>query len=101
MVLYNITVNVQHDVEEEWITWMQAHHIPDVMGTGFFKEYRFYRLLLEDQSGGTNYSLQFFAEEMKDINQYLEVHAPALRASHENRFKNKQASFRSLLEEVK
>ena len=80
---------------------MKTKHIPDVMETGLFKEYKFLRLLIEDDSGGTNYSIQFFAEEMSQINQYLELHAPALRTSHENRFKNKQTSFRTLLEEVK
>ena len=100
MILYNITVNVQKDVEQKWVDWMKDTHIPEVMDTGFFKEFRFYRLLMEDDSGGTNFSIQFFAENMDELEQYLEDHAPRLRDDHQKQFKDQQVSFRSLLEEV-
>ena len=101
MILYNVTTNIQQEVEKDWVHWMKTHHIPDVMSTGLFKEFKFFRLLVQDDSGGTNYSTQFYADTMEDLNQYLDQHAPRLRADHESRFKNKQVSFRTLLEEVK
>ncbi|MEQ9302638.1 MAG: DUF4286 family protein, partial [Marinoscillum sp.] len=36
MILYNITVNVQEGVQEDWLNWMKAVHIPEVMQTGCF-----------------------------------------------------------------
>ena len=45
MILYNIAVNIQDEVETEWVQWMQSNHIPDVMATSFFNDYRFYRIL--------------------------------------------------------
>ena len=35
MILYNVTVNIDTDVEEDWIEWMKETHIPEVMKTGF------------------------------------------------------------------
>ena len=100
MILYNITVNVQKEVEQRWVQWMKDTHIPEVMDTGFFIEFRFYRLLMEDSSGGTNFSIQFFVESMDKLNQYLENHAPRLQEDHQKQFKEQQVSFRSILEEV-
>ena len=36
MIVYNVTVNIDADVQERWIEWMKEVHIPDVMATGLF-----------------------------------------------------------------
>ena len=38
MILYNITVNIDHDIHQEWLVWMKDIHIPDVLSTGLFIE---------------------------------------------------------------
>ena len=38
MIIYNVTVNIEDDVHEDWITWMKTTHIPEVMSTGYFLE---------------------------------------------------------------
>ncbi len=39
MILYNVTVGIDSDVEQEWIHWMLEEHIPKVMGTKMFISY--------------------------------------------------------------
>jgi hypothetical protein len=46
MLLYNVTVNVELGVHAEWLAWMKAVHIPEVMATGIFKSHRICNLLL-------------------------------------------------------
>ena len=36
MVLYNVTINIDYAVHDEWLDWMKNVHIPDVMNTGLF-----------------------------------------------------------------
>ncbi len=100
MILYNITVNVTSDIEQDFISWMKSTHIPEVLGTGLFVKHRFYRLLHESEDGSVNYSVQFFTETMDKMMEYERNHAPALRTKTRERYQDKAVSFRSLLETI-
>lgn len=100
MILYNITVNVTSDIEQDFISWMKSTHIPEVLATGMFVEHRFYRLLHESEDGSVNYSIQFFTETMEKMMEYERNHAPALRTKTRERYQDKAVSFRSLLETI-
>lgn len=100
MILYNITINVTSDIEQDFISWMKSTHIPEVLATGMFVEHRFYRLLHESEDGSINYSIQFFTETMEKMMEYERIHAPALRTKTRERYQDKAVSFRSLLEAI-
>ncbi|MBT0812554.1 DUF4286 family protein [Litoribacter ruber] len=100
MILYSVTVNIDTDVENEWLDWMKSEHIPDVMATGMFVEYKFYRLLHETEDGGVNYSVQYFAESIDRIQQYQTEFATKLQEEVKKRYDGKYVVFRSLLESV-
>ena len=100
MILYNVTVGIDRDVEQEWLEWMIDVHIPDVMSTGLFKSYQIYKMLSQEEEEGPSYSIQYFAEDMNHIELYLEEHAPGLIQKHMALFKNKHVAFRSLLEKI-
>jgi len=99
MILYNVTVNIDQAAEQDWVQWMKEKHIPDVMSTGLFTNYKIYRLLVESE-GGVNYSVQYFASSINKLEQYLEQHAGPLIKAHNERFKDKHVAFRSVLEEI-
>ena len=61
MIIYNVTVNVDLDVHDQWLQWMKATHLPDVMATGLFLDQRMCRVLAEDEGGGV--SMRIFAAE--------------------------------------
>jgi len=101
MVLYNVTINIDEDVEKDWIEWMKNEHIPEVMETGYFVEYRMMKMLTEspDETGKT-YATQYMAESLDEIETYLEKEAPKLQKQGIIRYGTKMAAFRSVLEEV-
>jgi uncharacterized membrane protein len=35
-IIYNVTIKVASPIEEAWLRWLKAEHIPDIMATGFF-----------------------------------------------------------------
>jgi hypothetical protein len=100
MVLYNVTVNIESVVEEEWLHWIKSIHIPKVMATGMFVESKIFKLLHDEGDGSATYSVQFFAASVKQVNEYLETHAPALVQAHMERYRNKHVAFRTLMEQV-
>lgn len=100
MLLYNVTVGIDKDVEQEWIAWMKQKHIPDVLGTGMFSSYKMYKVLHDNDDGSVSYSIQYFAPTIEHVLQYLEVFAPALVEEHRQQFKDKHVAFRTLLEEI-
>ncbi len=100
MLLYNVTVGIDKDAEEEWLTWMKTVHIPNVMNTGMFLHSRMYKVLHDQEDGTISYSIQYFARSIDEIQQYLEVFAPALVEQHRQKFQNRHVAFRTLLEEI-
>jgi hypothetical protein len=97
MYIYNVTVNISGDVHDEWLKWMREVHIPDVMKTGCFVSSRLVKVLNVDDEGHT-YSFQYTFKEMKDIERYQNQFGPALQADVKNRYADKFAAFRTLLE---
>ena len=98
MILYNVTVNIDQDVEIEWLEWMKGIHIPNVMSTGLFFDQKIFRLLNEEEA--STYSIQYFAKSLDDLNLYFKKHAPALVKEHLDKYKDKHVAFRSVLEAV-
>ena len=100
MFLYNVTVGIDKDVEQEWLQWMKDEHIPNVMDTGMFVEYRIYKVLHDQEEGSVSYSVQYFAKTINHVTLYFEKFAPALLEQHRTRFRDKHVAFMTLLEEI-
>ncbi|PRY89934.1 DUF4286 family protein [Mongoliibacter ruber] len=100
MILYNVTVNVEKGVEQEWVSWMKDVHIPDVLATGKFTENKFFRIMHDSEDGSVNYSVQYFAENIDHIMEYQKEFAPKLQQDSIDKFKDKFVVFRTLLETV-
>jgi hypothetical protein len=101
MILYNVTINIDDSIHDEWMLWMLNEHIPQVLDTGMFRNYRMFKVLTrQDEESGTTYCIQYFADTMSDYNFYIEEYAPKFRAETERKFSGKYVAFRTLLEEV-
>ena len=97
MIIYNVTLNVDQEVHEEWLNWMKETHIPDVMATGLFLDNRLCRVLVDDE-GGITYAIQYTCADMPTLERYKKDHAPRLQAETEKQFGGKFVAFRTLLE---
>lgn len=99
MILYNITYNVEKDIEADWIEWIKSVHIPKIMTTGYFSSVRLFRLLnIEDD--GTTYSIQLMTDTIEKIQDFLDISAHSLAAEHNLRYKNKHVAFQTVLQEL-
>ena len=96
MIIYNVTVNIDFDVQEDWLTYMKSTHIPDVLATNMFLEARFSRVLAEEE-GGATYSIQYLCESQEKLDEYQNKFAPALQKDHTERYAGKFVAFRTLL----
>lgn len=100
MMLYNVTVAVDKEIEQEWLEWMKTEHILDVLNTKMFVQARIYKVLHQNDEDTVSYSTQYFAESLDHIETYLDQFAPALREEANAKFKSGHVAFRTLLEEV-
>lgn len=99
MIIYNVTINIENDVREEWLNWMKTVHIPEVMATGFFLEYKICKVLIDEEQG-TTYSIQYTAANMDDMKEYQTNHSPRFQKETAARYGSKMVAFRTLLEVV-
>lgn len=95
-VIYNVTVNIDHDVKDDWLKWMKEVHIPEVLNTGLFLEAKLSKILAESE-GGESFSIQYLLNNMDDYNKYQSEHAPRLQQEHHKKWADKSVAFRTLL----
>ena len=100
MIVYNVTVNIEDDVHDEWLKWMKEKHIPDVMKTGCFMESRICKLIVNEENGTRSYSIQYTCNSMKEYDRYQKEHASCLQKEHSERYASKFVAFRTLMEVV-
>jgi hypothetical protein len=100
MLIYNVTTHVNWPFHDAWVKWMKEKHIPDVMSSGCFTEYRFVRVLEIDESEGPTYAVQYFAPTKEQYENYLQHHAPKLRNEVLVNWGDHIIGFRSLMELV-
>lgn len=99
MYIYNVTVSIDKDIEEEWIEWMKLIHIPEVLNTGCFVENKILKVITELDSGVT-YSIQYKYHEENDLINYRDKFASELQKKHSDKYKDKFVAFRTILKEV-
>jgi hypothetical protein len=95
-----MTVGIDREIEQEWIEWIRAHHIIDVLKTGLFADVKMYKVLHDEGEETVSYSIQYFAKSINDVNQYLQNFAPAIIEQHRKQFQNRHVAFQTLLEEM-
>jgi hypothetical protein len=99
MLIYNVTINIDERIADEWVRWMKTTHMPEVVATGCFVEFRLCRIFGEEQ-GGRTFAAQYHCPSMAIFEQYQKDYAPALQAKTRERYGNQFAAFRTLMEIV-
>lgn len=99
MILYNITYNIEKDIEADWLDWMRVVHIPKMMNTGYFSSVKLFRLLnIEDE--GSTFSVQLMSNTIEQIQEFLDKSAHTLANEHNLRYRNKHVAFQTVLQEL-
>lgn len=100
MIIYNVTSSVDREIATDWITWMKTEHIPALLETGLFYDYRMVKVLSHDDAETFSFAVQYFSRSMTDIEEYVKKFAPALRDDVQKRYGDRVVSYRTLLEEL-
>jgi hypothetical protein len=96
MIIYNVTISIiDPSIELDWLQWMKQVHIPDVMRTKKFSEYRLCKVLVNDE---ITYAIQYSCKDQNTLNAYLKNDAPKLMEDHSKKFKGKFGAFRTFLD---
>ena len=101
MYIYNVTINVDESIHDEWLSWMQDIHIPEVLETGNFLKAIMSQVLVKEDMGGITYSVQYTCESKELLINYYEKDAPRLRQAPFNKFGNKLGAFRTEMKIMK
>ena len=96
MYIYNVTVTLEKEIHNAWLKWMKEKHIPDVMRTGIFTENKICKLVTGEPE--ITYAIQYTFQMMEDLNKYQKEFAPIFQKEHTDKFKDKFAVFRTILE---
>ena len=97
MIIYNVTVNIDDSIHEEWLSWIK-NHIPEVLATGKFTEAKLTKVLVEEEMGGVTYSIQYRAKSGKALDNYYKFDADKLKSEGLQKFSDKMLAFRTELE---
>ena len=100
MIIYNVTVSVEESAENEWLSWMKAEHIPEVMACGIFSKAQINRVIVQADSDNT-FAIAYTCSSMKKLHQYQISFAPELQKKHNKKFGKKAVVFRTLMELIK
>ena len=97
MYIYNVTVNVDDSIHDEWLVWIKEH-IPQVLGTGKFEKATLTKVLIEEEMGGQTYSIQYRSYSREALDAYYRDDADKLRQDGLTRFAGKSVAFRTELQ---
>ena len=98
MYIYNVTINIEEAVHDEWLVWMKEIHIPEMLTTGKFTQARICKVLVEEEMGGITYSIQYSVDDKETLERYYKEDAEKMRQEGARRFGNNFVAFRTELE---
>ena len=94
MIAYEVTVEVDDGLIEPYTEFMRTRHIPAVLATGCFTLAEF------DRATETRFRQRYLADNLAELERYLERHAPGLRAEFERQFPEGTKLTREIWEEL-
>ncbi|HUH47117.1 MAG TPA: DUF4286 family protein [Arenibacter sp.] len=97
MYIYNVTINIDESVQEDWLHWMRDIHIPEMLATGKFSKALMTRVMIEEEMGGLTFSIQYTTDSKGTLDKYYEEDEERLYHRGMKRFEGKFVAFRTEL----
>lgn len=101
MIIYNVTINVDESIHNDWVNWMQEIHVPEVLATGKFTKALMSEVLVKEDLGGVTYSIQYTCDSNELLLKYYQEDAQRLRDVVAKKFGDKFGVFRTEMKIVK
>lgn len=100
MFIYNVTVQVEKAIAEQWLEWLQSEHIPELMSTGCFSHCQIVKLLDVDESEAITYAIQYYSSSRELIDKYVTEFAGAIRKRNSEKWNDRFVAFRTIMEVI-
>ncbi len=100
MYIYNVTTNIEKEIEQEWLEYMQNIHIPAMIGTGCFTGAKLTRVMVQEEMGGKTYSTQYSVSNKETFKGYYVAYAADMNSRIDKKFNGKYVSFQTELEVI-
>ena len=78
MVVYNVTFQLDPEVEQDWLHWMEKEHIPEMLATQLFQEAKLLRVCTDTGDFTGSYAIQYLAPSKQHLDTYLTAHSSSL-----------------------
>ena len=97
MIIYNVTVTVEEDIKDDWLSWMKDEHIPEVMNCGIFIKAQIKRIITKSDNQNT-FAVAYTCLNIKALHQYQINYADNFQKKHIDRYGDKAVGFRTIME---
>ncbi|PXX30711.1 DUF4286 family protein [Arenibacter sp. ARW7G5Y1] len=97
MYIYNVTMNIEESIQEQWLSWMKEVHIPEMLKSGKFSKALMTKVLVEEEMGGITYSIQYTTDSKETLQKYYDQDAERMRKKVMELFAGKFVAFRTEL----
>jgi hypothetical protein len=97
MIVYNVTYKVLWSILDKWLAWQKGEHISAHMATGLFDDFRFFRLLEQDEEEGPTYVVQYLTTSLERYRQFMIEFAPGLQRISQEKWGDRFIAFRTLM----
>lgn len=97
MILYNITVIIDEGIHDDWLQWIEAYYIPEIMASGMFVSSRLLKVI-DSPNEGVTYCIQFISDSLENYNVFKERFSGLLDAEHDRKFEGRSVNFSTLME---
>jgi hypothetical protein len=97
MILYNVTLILENEIQNDCLCWLQKMQIPKAMDTGYFISNRLLKVL-DSPNEGLTYCIQFVSESVQKLNEFKQKHGGILESDIPQEFNNKLVIFPSIME---
>ncbi len=101
MIVYEVNLEVDHDVKDEYLAWLRPR-IQELLGLEGFEAALFYRPddFISPETGRLMYTLHYLVRSQQHLNDYFENHAPRLRSEGMARYGGRFTATRRILQKL-
>ncbi len=99
MIVYSVSVMIKNTILDDWLNWMKNEHIPEVMATGYFLNYKILKTLIPSEDADERvFIIQYTLNSIEDYYNYAEKFSPTLQRKFQEKFSGKFTANRTVLE---
>lgn len=92
MVVYEVNLDIEPAIYEDFFLWLQGHMAELISLPGFSKA-----IVYKDASSGHQLSIQYHLTSMDALDHYSTHHAPRLKAEAEQKYPGQFKAWRRIL----